>query len=240
MSSVSRRRPISMLEIVVWSTPDFAARSSCVIRFRRRASRSVKCVIRRKHSHMTHQCPAGNAVSRIISARIAQPVESYDVSGQARLYSGVVRQKENAGRRLWDGDRIREIREARGLSQAALSTAAGVSKSEISRHETNADVSNPTIDVLYRLAGALQVRVARLFEPVGSPIPRPGEDTGHAERRPEDSQFLDALLANLDAEAPAEDSIRGDILKAVAALNRALRRADDTGPSTVSAPKAGR
>lgn len=147
------------------------------------------------------------------------------------------------GRNLWDGARLRELREARGLTQGDLGGAAGIGAAEISRHERNDESSNPTIAVLARLARALSMPLAVLFEPVGSAIPRP-EESGHYEdrqrRQDQGNQFLATILAHVDEETPAEDTVRGDILKAVAVLNRALRRPSNTGEPPAPAAKAGR
>lgn len=181
-----------------------------------------------------------------MTAHLPQRVESYDVTTHARLYSATVAKKSGrkvptVGRDLWDGKRIREIREARGLSQDDLSGLTGVSKGDISRHERNDDASNPSVAALIRIALALKVPPTTLFEPVGVPFPRPGKDPVDVGRPSDSVPALEQLrLAQLEAEAPAEDNTRGDIhraqhalaaaqdavAKAGAALNRALRRTD--------------
>jgi transcriptional regulator with XRE-family HTH domain len=132
------------------------------------------------------------------------------------------------GRELWDGGRIKELREASGKSQDELGKDAGIGGTEISRHETNNSKSNPTIAVLARIARALNVPLWALFEPQGHPLPRPGE-TGHVESterpRGEGSQLL-AIAEAVDGQVRAEDSWRGDIVKAIAVLTRALGRGD--------------
>ena len=74
------------------------------------------------------------------------------------------------GRDLWS-TRLREIRVARGFSQEALASAAGIARGDVSRHERNHPASNPSLDILLRLAAALKVPAASLFESPGSPIP---------------------------------------------------------------------
>jgi len=74
------------------------------------------------------------------------------------------------GRDLWS-TRLREIRVARGFSQEALARAAGIARGDVSRHERNHPASNPSLDILLRLAAALNVPAASLFESPGSPIP---------------------------------------------------------------------
>lgn len=185
---------------------------------------------------MTHHSQGQNAVSDYMAAHLPHLVESYDITAQARLQSAIVakkagrqRREQPIGRELWDGGRIREIREDRKLSQDGLSGMSGVSKGDISRHERNDPKSNPSVAALVRLSLALNVPQSSLLEPTGSPIPRPGETTGHVERPRQHLAVLESLVAELDIEAPAEDSWRGDVYKALAALNRALRRGTDTG-----------
>jgi len=57
--------------------------------------------------------------------------------------------------------RLRDIRKARGLTQADLADAAGVTQGFISRIEK--DNANPTIDVIEALASVLRVRPIDLF-----------------------------------------------------------------------------
>lgn len=82
------------------------------------------------------------------------------------------KKQREPGRELWDGRRLREVREFCDLTQTELTKRSGVRNTAISRHETNADDSNPSIASLCRLAQGLGVRVATLFDPVGSPIER--------------------------------------------------------------------
>lgn len=160
---------------------------------------------------------------------------------QAGLYSrGVAKTERAVGRERWDGERLREIRDKRGLTQPQLGVLAGLSKGEISRHERNAPNSNPTISVMFRLAAGLKVPVAALLESVGSPIPSPDEESGRVTDRSESTSLFERALAHLDAQAPAEDSVRGDIVKAIAALTRALGREGNTGTATAKAQKIGR
>lgn len=75
-------------------------------------------------------------------------------------------------------DRVRELRAARGLSLAALSSQSGVSRSMISLIERGG--SSPTAVVLDKLATGLGVMLASLFdapppEPAASPLARRAE-----------------------------------------------------------------
>ncbi|WP_175935549.1 helix-turn-helix transcriptional regulator [Corynebacterium sp. Marseille-P4321] len=74
------------------------------------------------------------------------------------------------------GERVRTIREMRGLSQTRLAEIAGVSRTLISnleRNDYNSKVADPTLSTCYRIARALQVPPAAL-------LPAAGEDVaGH-------------------------------------------------------------
>lgn len=126
------------------------------------------------------------------------------------------------------------------MSQPDLAAACGVSKGDISRHERNDSKSNPSVDALARIALALKVQMRELFEPVGSPIPRPDEEAGHVndDRKP-GNQILEVLAETVDGEVPAEDTARGDIIKAIAVLVRALGR-HDSGTVVQTTAKTGR
>ena len=57
--------------------------------------------------------------------------------------------------------RVRELREALTLSQEAFAHKAGLDRTYVSGVERGR--RNPTLDVLYRLADALEVEVRDLF-----------------------------------------------------------------------------
>ena len=132
------------------------------------------------------------------------------------------------------GERLRELRDEKGLTQEQLAEAAGVSKGQVSRWERGED-ANPGLVSIQQLADALGVQIADFF-------PRPEGETGHAaaDTRPrERAEILDRLLDSIDGDFPAEDSVEGDIHKAIAALNRALRRGRTTGTTAGKAQKVG-
>jgi transcriptional regulator with XRE-family HTH domain len=199
---------------------------------------------------MTQCRQAENARSRRLLGVLPQVVESYDITAIRRLYSGVP--KSEIGRRQWDGARIREIRDDRRLSQEALAEKARVSASDVSRHERNAQDSNPTVDVLVKIADALDVPAWSLLQPVGAPFPSPrkdgrGDGDMEAGSRVIDSGgerlagYLRSLAGDLDVEHPAiENSWRGDVQKAIAALARALGRETPAAEPGDSAAKTGR
>lgn len=59
------------------------------------------------------------------------------------------------------GDKIREERGKAGLSLAQLSDATGISKAHLVRLETKP--SNPSLEILHRIAEALEITVADLL-----------------------------------------------------------------------------
>ncbi len=72
------------------------------------------------------------------------------------------------------GQRIGELRQAKGLTQAALAKKCAVTFQFISLIEKGE--SNPTLDILINVAAALDVEVRALFEPPEGTYqpPRPG------------------------------------------------------------------
>ena len=128
------------------------------------------------------------------------------------------------------GANVKALRLAKDITQVDLGERIGSDGPRIGRLEKG--VENPTVETLDKLAAALAVDVHRLT------MPRPEEGvTGHGDQRTQGASIraLEQLLIDrLDEEAPADDSARGDILRAQhalasaqAALNRALRRADE-------------
>jgi transcriptional regulator with XRE-family HTH domain len=71
---------------------------------------------------------------------------------------------------------VRRLRVLRGISAETLAANAGVDRSYTSRVERG--IANPTIDVLERIAGVLEVEIAELFvipQPTDTrPEPLPG------------------------------------------------------------------
>ena len=62
------------------------------------------------------------------------------------------------------GDRLREARVARGLTQEQLSFRAGLSRPYISQLER--DLRSPTVDTLFRICDALEVPAADIVRRV--------------------------------------------------------------------------
>jgi transcriptional regulator with XRE-family HTH domain len=119
------------------------------------------------------------------------------------------------------GKRIVELRLAAGFAtQKEFAKKAKIDPSKLSRLENDKPV-NLTLKTIERLAKTLRVLPGELFSE-----PRPEGDAGLVHSTQERDQILNRLVSTLDTETPAEDSWRGDVLKAIAVLNRALRRTD--------------
>jgi transcriptional regulator with XRE-family HTH domain len=69
------------------------------------------------------------------------------------------------------GNRIRELREERGVTQGQLAAQAQVSQGYLSQLE-NGDVRNPSAGVLLRVADAMKIEPDDLFEAAGYPTVR--------------------------------------------------------------------
>jgi transcriptional regulator with XRE-family HTH domain len=67
---------------------------------------------------------------------------------------------------------LRRLRVERGLPQEALAVDAGIDRTYVSRVERN--MENPTVDVLERLARALNVGIVELFAIPGPNAVAPG------------------------------------------------------------------
>lgn len=133
------------------------------------------------------------------------------------------------------GERLRTLRQQRRLSQKALGEMVGSDGPRIHRIEKG--LENPTLETLDKLARALVVDITDVF---GA---RPEAEAGHATDRAaavHDHPRLERLIASVDSDFPAEDSVEGDIHKAIAALNRALRRPRTSATPDRPAQKIGR
>ena len=151
------------------------------------------------------------------------------------------------GRALWDGKRLRDIRWARGLSQESLAQAAGVARGDVSRHERNDPSSNPSLDVLLRLAVALCVPPAALFEPPGAPVP--SALTPHPELppqvagNPQIALYVNGLLRHVDQlTGAARSGFVAAMVNLLDSYDRRARSAQETraaahGPRQNSAPE---
>lgn len=96
---------------------------------------------------------------------------------------------------MFIGDRLRQLREAKGLSQGDLEDRSGLARSFTSRLENGHAV--PTVDTLEKYARALEVPMYRFFcngtEPPAKPI-LPAE---HETNEPTELPRLVRLLARM-------------------------------------------
>jgi transcriptional regulator with XRE-family HTH domain len=123
------------------------------------------------------------------------------------------------------GANIRVWRTNRRLTQVELGALIGSDGPRVGRLEKGSE--NPTVETLDKLASALGIDVHALT------VPRP-EDPGHAGEVGGDAIGVgvdpviegvrEQMLALLDREDSAPDSIEGDVLKAHAILTRAVQR----------------
>lgn len=117
---------------------------------------------------------------------------------------------------------LKNLREMVGTKRGDASQVARDAQMKLQQLQRilSGDNLKPQVNTLAKIALACGRELEDIFT-------RP-ESAGHeTQARVERDSLLDVALARLDAETPAEDSWRGDILKAVAALNRALRRPDE-------------
>ena len=125
------------------------------------------------------------------------------------------------------GERLKEWRARRRMTQETLGEKIGSDGPRVHRLEKGAE--NPTLETLDKVADALEIDVSQLLQP------RP-EEAGH-ERTVQGNPWIEKLLASVDTDFPAEESWKGDIHKAIAALNRALRREGTTSSTARTSQK---
>ena len=61
------------------------------------------------------------------------------------------------------GQKLKELRQAAGLSQAALAAAVGIGRVAVAKLESSPG-ANPTLDTMQKLAAALGVTVGQLAD----------------------------------------------------------------------------
>jgi transcriptional regulator with XRE-family HTH domain len=86
-------------------------------------------------------------------------------------YSGVWKKEGCVGKLL--GDRLREVRQIRGLSLRAVAEPAGISTAYLQKLE-GGDVKQPSPNVLHKLGWALDVPYVLLMELAGYVVPEKG------------------------------------------------------------------
>lgn len=140
------------------------------------------------------------------------------------------------------GDRLRELRRARKMSQVELAVRAALSQSYISRLEKGVLV-NPATDVVRRLAEVLDIDVARLYARgpaesvvlkaelhtrIEAAVRRAGDDLERAELL--GCRALDEFVAAVEPEQEAIAEWGGRLLDSHLALAR-LALAEQQAPS---------
>lgn len=100
------------------------------------------------------------------------------------------------------GNRIRQLRQAQGMSQEELSFKAGISAAHLGQIERA--VKKPTVDTIGKLAEALKVEPAELF--LDRPV-SPGAQSATRNK-------IDALLSSMS------DGEQRDVLRILRILKR--------------------
>jgi transcriptional regulator with XRE-family HTH domain len=127
------------------------------------------------------------------------------------------------------GDRIRQLRDSRGLTQGQLAASSSVSQGYLSQLE-NGEVKNPSAAVLLRVALAIRVDPDELFEAAGYPTARTLRKMYEDYESTVDSELY-TYLANL----PRDGQRR--LLSHLEGMEQILTRAEDDRNGT--SPKRG-
>jgi transcriptional regulator with XRE-family HTH domain len=99
------------------------------------------------------------------------------------------------------GDRLRILREAKGLSQGDIEKAAGVRRCYVSRVEN--DHTTPTIETLEKWAKALDIPLYAIFYEMKPPMEAFSEESTAPMESSKDRKFVQRLrksLARMEAE----------------------------------------
>jgi len=97
----------------------------------------------------------------------------------------------------------------------------GLNRGTIHRVLTG-ETAEPGFDTVVKIASAFGPDVSdRIAQSITQGRPELGQQRNGDD---ELTHFLDTFIARIDTEEPADDSVTGDILKAIAVLTRALRR----------------
>ncbi len=96
------------------------------------------------------------------------------------------------------GNKIRELRDEMGMSQAQLAAEGGLSQGYLSQLE-NDEVQNPSASVIFRLARALHIDPRVLMQAAGY-----GDGVGEANGGPEYEVTVDPDLLRFLAALPQE------------------------------------
>jgi DNA-binding XRE family transcriptional regulator len=129
------------------------------------------------------------------------------------------------------GDKIRQLREAGGLTQGQLASHSAVSQGYLSQLE-NGEVKNPSASVLLRVAQAIRVEADELFEAAGYPTVRllrqqyrdyeatvDGELIGYLSKLPRDKQRrLLSLLQGIESVVGGDDDAWTDAVSSAVQL----------------------
>jgi transcriptional regulator with XRE-family HTH domain len=124
------------------------------------------------------------------------------------------------------GDRIRTLREKRGLTQGQLAQGSSVSQGYLSQLE-NGDVKNPSAAVLLRVAQAMHVDADDLFEAAGYPTVRTLREVYERYESTIDSELLRYL-----ADLPREKQRK--LLSLLQGIEQVLANGEDAGVAALA------
>lgn len=93
-----------------------------------------------------------------------------EIKAQRPITPEMMAAYERAGQALAIGRRIRQLREARGISQAELARRMGTTQSLIARLELGG--AGPRFDTLNRVCRALDLELVVAFRPREAPVLR--------------------------------------------------------------------
>jgi len=115
---------------------------------------------------------------------------------------------------MFIGKRLREIREARNLSQGHIERRTGLIRCCVSRKENGHTV--PAVETLEKFARALEVPLYTLFYEGESPKPRGGESPASGRAVGELEQFNYPRLARIGVMLSLRTSRKSAIVRIVA------------------------
>lgn len=112
---------------------------------------------------------------------------------------------------MWIGERIRGLRESKGLSQGDIEQRTGLLRSYISRVENGYTV--PALETLEKLARALEVPLYQLFVPVNGQE-QEKEPFPNADRK--ERRYLLRLIRLLQRMKPSDRNLLLDLARQMA------------------------
>lgn len=104
---------------------------------------------------------------------------------------------------------VRELREQAGLTQDLFAKLSGIGRSMISQYETGR--RSPRLDILQRLAGAVDLEIVVSFQPVSPRAAAESADPGDRAVAPSDPTWTSTDQDTINRGGDAVFTIRGDV-----------------------------